>query len=117
MSRANNQFTFIDLFAGCGGLSLGLLNAGWKGLFAIEREDRAFATLHHNLVAGKKPRFDWPAWLPQAPLALESLLLSPKYLDQLRGLRERVDLLAGGPPCQGFSTLGRRLSNDPRNQM
>ena len=37
--------TYIDLFAGCGGLSLGLHNSGWKGAFAIEKSEDAFKTL------------------------------------------------------------------------
>ena len=41
---------YIDLFAGCGGLSLGLYNAGWHGLFAIEKNDDAFLTLSSNLL-------------------------------------------------------------------
>ena len=40
---------YIDIFAGCGGLSLGLYNAGWKGLFAVKNED-AFSTLKYNLI-------------------------------------------------------------------
>lgn len=42
--------TVIDIFSGCGGLSLGLHNAGWNGLFAIEKSPQAFATLKHNLI-------------------------------------------------------------------
>ena len=44
-----SQFSYIDIFAGCGGLSLGLHNAGWKGLFAIEKSKDAFETLKYNL--------------------------------------------------------------------
>ena len=55
------NLTYIDLFAGCGGLSLGLHNAGWKGLFAIEKSPDAFATLKFNLIDNKK-HFDWPTW-------------------------------------------------------
>ena len=39
------QYTVIDLFAGCGGLSLGLYQAGWNGIFAIEKNPNAFETL------------------------------------------------------------------------
>ena len=55
--------TYIDLFAGCGGLSLGLYNAGWKGLFAIEKSPQAFKTLEFNLIE-KTNHFLWPKWLP-----------------------------------------------------
>ena len=41
---------YIDLFAGCGGLSLGLHEAGFQGLFAIEKNASAFLTLKHNLI-------------------------------------------------------------------
>lgn len=41
---------YIDIFAGCGGLSTGLLSAGWTGLFAIEKNADAFSTLKHNLI-------------------------------------------------------------------
>ena len=54
----SKQHTYIDIFAGCGGLSLGLHNAGWKGLFAIEKSPQAFNTLYHNLIE-KKKHFDW----------------------------------------------------------
>ena len=58
----SKPLNYIDLFAGCGGLSLGLHNAGWKGLFAIEKSPDAFKTLKHNLI-DKKKHFDWPGWL------------------------------------------------------
>ena len=44
----NAKPTYIDLFAGCGGLSLGLHNAGWQGVFAIEKSPDAFKTLQHT---------------------------------------------------------------------
>ena len=44
------NFNYIDIFAGCGGLSLGLNKAGWKGLFAIEKSPHAFETLEYNLM-------------------------------------------------------------------
>lgn len=44
---------YIDLFAGCGGLSLGLHLSGWKGLFAIEKSPFAFETLKYNLIVYK----------------------------------------------------------------
>jgi DNA (cytosine-5)-methyltransferase 1 len=108
---------FIDLFAGCGGLSLGLFEAGWQGLFAIEKEPRAFATLSHNLLGHQKHRFAWPRWLKKQAWSLEDLLSNPTARKRLIRLRGRVHLLAGGPPCQGFSSLGRRRAADPRNQL
>lgn len=107
---------FIDAFAGCGGLSLGLLKAGWKGLFAIEKDAFAFDTLRHNLIEeGRRYQFVWPEWLEKKPWTIESLMET--HGDELVGLRGKVDLLAGGPPCQGFSSAGRRRPGDPRNQL
>ena len=106
--------TFIDLFAGCGGLSLGLMQAGWKGIFAVERNDFAFRTLKHNLVDRRKgKRFAWPPWLPQKNITVSRLL--KKYGGELKGLRGEVDLVTGGPPCQGFSIRGGRGKGDSRN--
>lgn len=113
---ATNKPTFIDIFAGCGGLSLGLLQAGWKGLFAVERNSDAFQTLKHNLIDSvDRPQFDWCNWLPQSNHSVEDII--KKHRANLTALRGQVDLLVGGPPCQGFSTAGRRDPNDPRNQL
>src|SRR5688500_7201886 len=96
--------TFIDLYAGCGGLSLGLMNAGWHGLFAVERDAFAFNSLEYNLInrGSSKTTFRWPDWLPKQAMSLEELLR--RYPDRLTELRGKVTLLAGGPPCQGFSS-------------
>ena len=110
----NRIFTVIDLFAGCGGLSLGLYQAGWKGLFAIEKNAFAFETLKYNLIDNKK-HFQWPEWLPQTAHDINEVL--EKYPEQLKALRGKVDLVAGGPPCQGFSMAGKRVEDDVRNQL
>ena len=106
--------TYIDLFAGCGGISLGLYNAGWHGLFAIEKSPMAFETLRFNLIE-KKNHFDWPTWLPQKNHDLRTVL--GKYHSELKALAGQVDLIVGGPPCQGFSTAGRRNRKDQRNKL
>ena len=113
---ALKPMVFVDAFAGCGGLSLGLLQAGWRGLFAIEHDDFAFATLKANLIEGQGPhKFAWPKWLPKKPAGIHSLL--SKHGQKLENLRGTVDLLVGGPPCQGFSSAGRRRHDDPRNRL
>lgn len=100
---------FADAFAGCGGLSLGLMRAGWKGLFAIEKDPCAFETLSANL------SYNWPSRIEQKPWDIHDLLSTRG--DALASLSGKVDLLAGGPPCQGFSHAGRRRPDDPRNQL
>jgi DNA (cytosine-5)-methyltransferase 1 len=113
-----NRPMFIDLFAGCGGLSLGLSLAGLQGLFAIERDAMAFRTFEDNFLGRRDvpvPAFAWPGWLERRPWSIDELL--EKHRDDLEGLRGKVDVLAGGPPCQGFSLAGRRQESDPRNQL
>lgn len=105
---------YVDLFAGCGGLSFGLYNAGWQGLFAIEKNADAFATLKYNLI-DKRHHFVWPEWLEMTNIDINKLLLN--YKEQLIELRNQVDLVVGGPPCQGFSMAGKRQGNDVRNKL
>lgn len=108
----------IDLFAGCGGLSLGLHVAGWEGLFAIERDPMAFDTLRSNLVDDGAPYAayrKWPAWLPKTQHDINALVTDSAVRRELASLRGEVDLVAGGPPCQGFSVGGARNGHDERN--
>lgn len=109
------KLTFADVFAGCGGLSLGLINGGWQGIFAIEKHPDAFGTLKTNLISEQQSKFDWPHWLPCEPLDVTSFIA--QYEDQLRALKGKLTLLAGGPPCQGFSLAGARTHADPRNTL
>lgn len=107
--------TYIDLFAGCGGLSLGFFNSNeWKAQFAIEKSPDAFATLRYNLI-DQHNHFDWPDWLPKTNHDINDII--ENYGDNLRSLRGEIDLVAGGPPCQGFSTAGRRVEDDIRNKL
>jgi len=109
-----SKLNYIDIFAGCGGLSLGLHQAGWNGLFAIEKSPMAFETLKHNLI-DKKNHFLWPNWLPQK--AHDVNLLISEYGSELSKLKGKVNLVAGGPPCQGFSFAGKRNEKDQRNKL
>lgn len=108
------KYKVIDLFAGCGGLSLGLYQAGWEGVFAIEKNSFAFETLKYNLIDNKK-HFAWPEWLPLTPHDINEVLKN--YKSELKALQGSIDLVAGGPPCQGFSMAGKRVKDDVRNQL
>ena len=108
------QKTFIDLFAGAGGLSLGLMASGWTGVFAVEKNATAFDTLKHNLIEGNHDfRYKWPEWLPRKPYTVGRV--AGRFHQELLDLRGRVTMIVGGPPCQGFSLAGKRKKDDARN--
>ena len=108
------EYIYIDVFAGCGGLSLGLYNAGWKGLFALEKSPQAFNTLSYNLIE-KKKHFKWVDWLPQKALDINDVIAN--HSEQLKKLRGKITMVVGGPPCQGFSIAGQRNEKDERNKL
>ena len=90
--------------------------AGWKGVFSVEKSDDAFSTFKHNLCEdGGRYQFAWPDWLPCKPTTTGALIQD--FGNQLKALRGSIDLIAGGPPCQGFSMAGLRGSDDPRNRL
>jgi DNA (cytosine-5)-methyltransferase 1 len=91
------------------------MNAGWTGIFAIERNRSAFRTLKTNLIEGPSKKFGWPIWLPKRARTVSYFLST--YKKQLRKLKGKIDLVVGGPPCQGFSLAGRRTHSDPRNSL
>ncbi|MEJ1169566.1 DNA cytosine methyltransferase [Variovorax sp. CCNWLW235] len=112
------QYKFIDLFSGCGGLSLGFSMAGLEGQFAVEKDAMAFDTFSENFLGSRKipvAKFSWPSWLKQRAWAIDELLA--EHRDQLLELQGTVQVLAGGPPCQGFSFAGKRKEADPRNML
>lgn len=117
MESGMKEAKFIDLFAGCGGFSLGLAQAGLRGIFAIERDPMAFRTFEANFLAStsRLGRFEWPKWLERSAWSIEDLLR--EHAEDLPALRGSVEVIVGGPPCQGFSFAGRRSPDDPRNSL
>jgi DNA (cytosine-5)-methyltransferase 1 len=111
-SSTAHQLTFLDLFSGCGGFSLGLEWSGLRCLAAIDFNDSAIDTFRRNH--------------PEVPHSLVRDLTKfrPEDLDKLLG-SQRVDVIVGGPPCQGFSRArqvdganhGERLVHDPRRDL
>ena len=88
MACQMRAYTFIDLFSGCGGLALGFKQAGFRSVYAVEMDADAAKTYQLNFghrVAAKP--IDEVTQLPVGAL--------------------RADVIVGGPPCQGFSPLGR----------
>ncbi|GAG68179.1 unnamed protein product, partial [marine sediment metagenome] len=116
----HNYLTYTDLFAGCGGLSLGLEWAGFKRVSSIENSPDASLTYFHNLIRREKSTDNWHNFLDSTEMQIsEGLIIgdiTTRFEDFLTSCRKRahhVALIAGGPPCQGFSTAGRRNPNDP----
>ena len=116
---------YVDLFAGCGGLSLGVERAGGELLLAVEKSDMAARTFAHNLIRDASDMAEWQAYVGK-PVEdqvrsgllvkeLSSLLEQDQLLEDIR-VRE-LDLVVGGPPCQGFSLAGRRNPEDVRNKL
>lgn len=101
VSIGSNGFTFVDLFAGCGGMSLGFELAGNEGVAAVEFDENACRTYRKN--------FEHP--VVEGDIRLDE---TKEHLYNIVGERE-IDVICGGFPCQGFSTSGKRNPDDPRN--
>ena len=93
--------TVIDLFCGAGGLSEGLRQAGFRPVVGVDFDKHAAQTYRHNH--------------PGVPVIEDSVEhVTGEQLVSLAGTSD-IDLIAGGPSCQGFSTHGKRMQDDPRN--
>jgi DNA (cytosine-5)-methyltransferase 1 len=113
--KAQRPFhTFVDLFAGCGGLSLGLEEAGFTPVLVNEINADAMQTYLVN-------RLDEFPWLGKNNIAnIKDLVLQPDRLEAFRNNIKKglgldikngdLDLICGGPPCQGYSGIGIRRS-------
>ena len=100
------NMNFIDLFSGCGGKSLGFVKKGFNNLFAIDIDKNACATYKKNF--------------PNHLVLNEDIInLNEQRIKSIIG-KKKVDLIIGGPPCQGFSiagSIGRNFIDDPRNHL
>jgi DNA-cytosine methyltransferase len=99
---SNRQLKVLDLFCGCGGLSEGLEQAGLQVVCGIDHWDRAIETykLNHQHLG----------------LIKDLTQYGPVDFVNETGI-SKIDILVGGPPCQGFSHAGKRDHNDPRNSL
>lgn len=95
-----NQYSLLDLFSGCGGLSYGFQQAGFEVIAGIDNWKDALATFQKNHPTSQGILMD---------LAVAS---SSKISQQIN---KSIDVIVGGPPCQGFSISGKRNPDDPRN--
>jgi DNA (cytosine-5)-methyltransferase 1 len=97
------KLNFIDLFSGAGGLSYGLEKAGLNCLVGIDFLEPAIETFNHN-----HPN--------SIGICGDLKEISPADIKKMIG-NKKVDLICGGPPCQGFSTIGPGNANDDRNHL
>lgn len=107
--RSSKRFRAIDLFSGCGGLTHGLKQAGFDVIGAVEND----AVSVESYKANHKQTVVWERDIRKLPASVVRRALNLK--------KGELDLLAGCPPCQGFSTLvtnnGRYCVDDPRNTL
>lgn len=103
----------LELFAGAGGLALGLHAAGFEHVALVEWEDKACATLRHNAELWRTRNGTAPSWTPDAVHAID--VRDFDFSEVLRG--GPLDLLAGGPPCQPFSLGGVHAGMDDSRNM
>ena len=94
-------YNFIDLFSGAGGFLRGFMDAGFVPVFSVEMWKPAVETHLNNY--------------PQVDLLAKDIRTITN--EKLRAYEGNIDVIIGGPPCQGFSTIGKRLVKDPRNEL
>lgn len=99
-----NKLNVIDLFCGCGGLSYGFEKAGYSILLGIDNDAKALETFELNHQGSKSICGD---------------ITEVTYEDNIKPLigSETIDVIIGGPPCQGMSLSGPRKFDDPRNTL
>lgn len=94
----------VDLFAGAGGMALGLERAGFEVMATVEIDEVAGQTYRRNLLAGRSGT--WARLGPEEGDVREIEFGQLQHHLASQGI-DRVDLICGGPPCQGFSRVGR----------
>ncbi len=94
----------IDLFAGCGGLSRGFMDAGFQIIVGVDNDQAALDTFARNHIGA---------------VALKADLSNPQTFDLIRNVvsGRSIDVIIAGPPCQGFSLTGPRHFDDKRNKL
>lgn len=104
MKETVKKLSALDLFCGAGGLALGFEEAGFETVAGIDSDKQSLDTFSLNFPKARAIKADISN--------LESEIVD--YLSLLSG---KIDVIVGGPPCQGFSIAGKRLLEDPRNAL
>lgn len=106
MKEHGTRHLLVDLFAGCGGLSTGMENAGFTPWFVNEIVPQYCDTYKAN------------HQLPEGHCYVGDINELNNHIQDYKGFLQGIDLVCGGPPCQGFSTANRqRIIDDPRNSL
>lgn len=98
-----HQPTVMDLFCGCGGLSLGFIQAGFDVKLGIDHWQDAITTYTHTHSNSQG-------------IVADLFSVTPEQISQQTNIKQ-IDVIIGGPPCQGFSIAGKRMIDDERNQL
>lgn len=105
-NKDNEKFTVLDLFSGAGGLSRGFLDAGYNVVLGVDFDDMALKTFKENHGSADVMKLDL--------FDHENIHKIEEFLKE-RNIK--LDILVGGPPCQGFSLAGPRNVEDKRNNL
>ena len=100
------KYTCLDLFSGAGGLSRGFYDAGYDVVLGVDFDDMALKTFKRNHGDAEVMKLD--LFNHENINCIESFINNRNI---------EVDVLVGGPPCQGFSLAGPRNKNDERNKL
>ena len=115
--KGRRQFSFVDLFAGCGGLSEGFYQQGFRALLHLEIDPTACETLKTRMRHYNYDDAEIINAIMCDDITRKGIV---KEMDERIG--QEVDVIIGGPPCQAFSSVGRArdpnsMNNDPRNYL
>ena len=100
MANKKKHIKVLDIFSGCGGLSFGFLKQGYEVVAGIDHWEDSVKTFEYNHNGAKG-------------IVADLGNFKPEIFNEFMG----VDVVVGGPPCQGFSISGKRNPNDPRNNL
>lgn len=103
----DKKYTVVDLFCGAGGLSEGFLEAGYDVKLGIDWDDAALKTFENNHGSAEAMKLDL--------FNLDNVKSIDNKLKEKNV--NKIDVLIGGPPCQGFSLAGSRVESDERNTL
>ena len=99
----NKQLNVLDLFCGCGGMTTGLVKAGLNVMAGIDIWNKAIESYEANH--------------DHLAICADLTKLRPEDFKRKYNFTANIDVIVGGPPCQGFSIAGKRDQKDPRNSL